>query len=246
MAVIIVRDGQVVQSVQFKHTNVIHYNPVHAIHAFNAWAIDEMVVLNVSKSRESQDGFLEVVQNISHECFVPLSVGGWVDNIDYAAKLFKNGADKVVINTHAYENPSFITELAHRYGNQAVVVSIDANQNENKQDVVTINRGKVKTETLVTEWAQQAQIKGAGEIFLNSIPHDGNRKGYHLELMKAVKDRIQIPLVAMGGVFTWDHLAEGAAIADAVAAANIFHYTEHSTKKAKQFLLDKNLNFRKI
>jgi imidazole glycerol-phosphate synthase subunit HisF len=246
IAVILVRDGRVVQSVNFRHTNVIHYNPIHAIHSFNRWAIDEILVLNVSKTPDSKKEFSEVIQSISQECFVPLSAGGWVQTVEDARDLFQRGADKIVVNTMAFERPELITELALKYGNQAVVVSIDAKPNGKGVETVVVNRGERMTEMPVLDWARLAESKGAGELFVNSIPNDGARKGYNLPLMRAVKDAVRVPVIAMGGVLTWTHLAEGAEFMDAVAAANIFHYTEHSTKKAKQFLLEKGFNFRKV
>ena len=230
----------------FKHTNVIHYNPIHAIHSFNRWAIDEILVINVSRSQESKKCFSDVIHAISSECFVPLSAGGWVQNVADAKDLFLNGADKIIVNTTAFERPEFITELARKYGSQAVVVSIDAKKDEQGIERVVLNRGSQMTNSPVVEWAKKAERFGAGELFINSIPHDGARKGYNLELMRQVKEAMEIPVIAMGGVLTWEHLTQGADFMDAIAAANIFHYTEHSTKKAKQFLLDRGFNFRKV
>lgn len=246
IAVILVRDGQVVQSVQFKHTNVIHYDPIHAIESFNRWAVDEIVLLNVSKNPDSRESFKEVLQKISVECFVPISAGGWIEKIEQAGDLFARGADKIVVNTAAFRQPELISELARKYGNQAVVVSIDAKKDENQIERVAIDRGGMMTDSSVVDWAKLAEAKGAGEIFINSISHDGARKGYNLDLIRQVHAAVKIPVIAMGGVLTWDHLADGAKIVDAVAAANIFHYTEHSTKKAKKFLLDKGYRFRML
>lgn len=247
IAVILVRDGRVVQSVKFKHTNVIHYDPIHAIESFNKWAVDEIVVLNVSKAESSSDEFINVINKISGECFVPLSAGGWIMDIDYARTVLANGADKLTVNSYAFTNPVFITELAQKFGNQCVVVSIDSKRNGNGEEYVCIDRGSKITDVKPTDWAVRAESLGAGEILVNSVDFDGNRKGYNLELLRSVASSVSIPVIAMGGVSKWEHLAEGVrAGADAVAAANIFHYTEHSTKKAKKFLLDSGLQFRKI
>jgi len=248
IAVILVRDGRVVQSVKFKHTNVIHSDPIHAIESFNKWAIDEIVVLNVSRDDSNKEYFVGVIHRISEECFVPLSVGGWITDVDYARRVLANGADKLVINTHAFQHPKFISELAQKFGNQCVIVSIDSIQNEQGYEFATIDKGRKLTDMKTIDWAQQAESLGAGELFINSIDFDGNRKGYNLKLLQSITECVTIPVIAMGGVFTWDHLAQGitTAGASAVAAANIFHYTEHSTKKAKKYLLDLGLNFRKI
>lgn len=247
IAVILVRDGKVVQSVKFQHTNVIHYDPIHAIESFNKWAVDEMVILNVSKAASSREEFVNVIRNISTSCFVPLAVGGWIEDIDYARLLLASGADKLIANSFAFANPLFITELARKFGNQCIVISIDSKKNESGDEYVCVDRGSRMTDVKSVEWAVRAEAAGAGEIFVNSIDFDGNRKGYNLNLIKAITSSVSIPVIAMGGVFTWEHLAEGiSAGASAVAAANIFHYTEHSTKKAKKFLIDKGLYFRKI
>jgi len=248
IAVILVRDGRVVQSVKFKHTNVIHYDAIHAIESFNRWAIDEIVVLNVSKEKESKEKFLEVINKISNECFVPLCVGGWVEDMEYARALLSNGADKFTVNTEAFNNPDFISTLAKKFGSQCVVVSIDSKKDEDGNEFVAINRGRDITETSTFDWAKKAEKYGAGELFVNSIDHDGNRKGYNLDLIDNVAKSANVPVIAMGGVLQWKHLVEGVnqTACSAVAAANIFHYTEHSTKKAKQALLNEELNFRKI
>jgi cyclase len=248
IAVILIRENSVVQSVKFKHTNVIHYDPIHAINSFNRWAIDEMVILNVSRDESIKDTFVKILNRISTECFVPLAAGGWIKDLEYGKTLLLNGADKLVINTHAFVNPAFITELAEKFGNQCVVVSIDSKLSEAGEEVVAIDRGRQMTNMRTAEWAQKAESLGAGELLINSLDYDGNRKGYNIGLIRSVTHAVSVPVIAMGGVFTWKHLAEGImdAKADAVAAANIFHYTEQSIKKAKRYLLDAGLNFRKL
>ena len=116
IAVLILRNGQVVQSVRFKHTNVIHYDPVHAIEAFNKWATDEIVVLNVSRDSSKMNEFSDIIARISRECFVPLSAGGWITNEEYAEKLLRSGADKLVVNTILRDNPALVSSLSKRYG----------------------------------------------------------------------------------------------------------------------------------
>lgn len=248
IAVILVRDGRVVQSVKFKHTNVIHYDPIHAIESFNKWAVDEIVVLNVSKDSLYREEFINIINKISSECFVPLAVGGWITDLEYGRRILANGADKLVVNTYAFLHREFVSELAQKFGNQCVVVSIDAKRDGDGKNHVVIDRGSEVTAAEPGQWAKDAEELGAGEIFINSIDNDGNRKGYDLELIRSVVERVSIPVIAMGGVLTWEHLLKGITEgqADAVAAANIFHYTEHSTKKAKKYLLEAGLNLRKI
>ena len=232
IAVLILRDGAVVQSVRFKHTNSIHYDPVHAIECFNKWAVDEIVILNVSREAGSRAGFADVVKRISQKCFVPLSVGGWITDQDYARSLLNAGADKLVVNTILADDPALMEALARRFGRQCMVASMDVQGNQ-----TVVDRGRRPTGVDPVSWAKRAVGLGAGEIFFNSIDHDGARRGYDLDTLKAVCAAVDVPVIAFGGVFKWDHMVEGIrAGADAVAAANIFHYTEHATMKAKRHL----------
>jgi cyclase len=246
IAVLILRDNQVVQSVRFKHTNVIHYDPVHAVECFNKWAVDEIVMLNVSPSAESRNGFRDTVRRISAECFVPLSAGGWITDMDYARALLSNGADKLVLNTLLADNPDLVTALSRRFGRQCIVASMDVKRNETGAAEVMVDRGRRGTGSDPVAWATRAEGIGAGEIFFNSVDHDGARKGYDLDSLKAVCAAVSVPVIVFGGVFTWSHLVEGIeAGADAVAVANQFHYTEHSTRKAKRHLVQAGIAVRK-
>lgn len=237
IAVLILRDGQVVQSVRFKHTNVIHYDAVHAMEAFNKWAVDEIVILNVSRDRTSRDKFAEIVERISSYCFVPLAVGGWIDNEEYAQKLLRSGADKLVVNTAVADAPQLVSLLALRYGRQCIVASMDVKRDTLGSPKVAVDRGTRIIDIAPEEWARKAVELGAGEIFFNSVDHDGARKGYDLESIQKVCQAVSVPVIAFGGVFTWSHLVEGInAGALAVAVANLFHYTEQSTRKAKSYL----------
>ena len=237
IAVLILRDGQVVQSIRFKHTNVIHYDPVHAMEAFNKWSVDEIVLLNVSRSAESRGAFAQSVEQVSRHCFVPLSVGGWIGDAGYARDLLTKGADKLALNTAFADDPELVQVLSRRFGKQCIVASIDVKRDEAGETKVAVDRGTRLLEDDPVSWARRAQNLGAGEIFFNSVDHDGARKGYDLETIKAIAESVEIPVIAFGGVFTWAHLLAGIeAGADAVAAANIFHYTEQATRKAKSFL----------
>jgi cyclase len=237
IAVLILRDGHVVQSVRFKHTNAIHYDPIHAMECFNKWAVDEIVMLNVSRDSASRDAFAEAVHGVSAACFVPLAAGGWITDDEYAARLLLNGADKLVMNTALADDPELVTRLSRRYGAQCIVASMDVKRDESGADTVVVDRASRTVSNDPTAWAKRAEALGAGEIFFNSVDHDGARKGYYLECLRSICAAVRIPVIAFGGVFTWQHLVEGVkAGAAAVAAANIFHYTEHSTKKAKRHL----------
>ena len=245
IAVLILRNGQVVQSVRFKHTNIIHYDPIHAMEAFNKWSVDEIVLLNVTREQESAAAFADVTGRISHECFVPLTVGGWITTDEQASALLNSGADKLVLNTTMHDDPELVSRLSRRFGRQCIVASIDVKRDEDGQACIAIDRGRKIIDSDPVSWAKRCVDLGAGEIFFNSIDHDGARRGYDIENLEKVCLAVDVPVIAFGGVMTWNHLAAGFdAGADAVAAANIYHYTEQATRAAKSYLADHGYNVR--
>lgn len=242
--VLLYREGKLVQSINFTHPMAIG-NALTKIDFFNTWSVDEIILLDVGRENKDREKFYDVIKGLTRRSFVPLSVGGWVTSVEEIRLLLSLGADKVVVNTRAFRDPDFITQAANKFGSQCIVVSIDAKRTALGHEVF-IDRARTPTGTSAVDWAKKAEGKGAGEIFLTSIDNDGCRKGYDLELMKSVTVSVNIPVIAFGGVWTWDHLAEGilAGGAEAVAAANIFHFIEHSTKKAKDHLLKKGIDLR--
>lgn len=246
VASLIIRHGQVVQSLGFKHTNIIHNKPSIAVDFFDKWSADEIVVLDVSPDTSRRDSFLNTLRELAAKCFVPLTVGGWIASEEDMRGMLRLGADKVTINTEAFRQPDLIARCSRVFGSQCVVVSIDARSDGNGGYEVFVNRGRDATGMTPVEWARKAQDQGAGEIYLTSIDHDGSRNGLDVGLMRQVAEAVDIPLIAFGGASTWEHLrqalVEGGA--DAVAAANMFHYTEHSMRKAKQYLREHGLNVR--
>jgi len=240
---IILNNGNVVQSVNFKHTNVIGH-AITAVDFFNSWAVDEILVLDVSRTLNSRQNFYNIIRGLSKRCFVPLTVGGWIRSENEINELLKCGADKIVINTIAVENPKIITKFSNIFGSQCIVVSIDVKKNKDNLYEVFIDRGRKSTGLNPIDWAQKVEKFGAGEILLTSIDYEGCRKGYDLELLKQVSENVNIPVIAFGGVDKWEHFVEGIKIgkADAISAANVFHYTEHSTYNAKKYLAKSGLN----
>jgi cyclase len=235
--VLILRDGMIVQTLQFKFTNIIG-DAITAVEFFNRWAADEIIILDVSRTAAKREKFYSVIQNLSRKCFVPLTVGGWIDSVEEVRRLTRYGADKVTVNTAAVRRPAFITECATVFGSQCIVAAIDARRRAAGDWEVVVDRGREPTGRPVLEWAQQCEAAGAGEIFLTSIDQDGTRRGYDLELMRAVVDAVTIPVIAFGGVLAWQDLVDGIKLGgcEAVSAANVFHYTEHSTRNAKEFM----------
>lgn len=201
---------------------------------------DEILLLDVSRRSDLGGGvecagrntFLDVVRDFSANLFLPLTVGGWITSLDDVKRAFNSGADKVVINTEAFRHPEFITQIAHKYGSQACVVSIDT-----KDWHVWIDRGSEDTGVHVLDWAREAVSRGAGELLLMDWERDGSLEGYNLELVQAVSGAVSCPVIALGGCGRWSHLVEGfQAGADACATSCIFHFTKPSLEAAKTYL----------
>jgi cyclase len=239
IATILLSNGMIVQSKQFKHTNVIG-NAKTAVDFFTTWDIDEIVILDVSRTDENRGEFLKIVEGFGNKCFVPLAVGGWNRNLQDITDCLNAGADKVVINTQALASKDFISNSAHKFGSQCIVVSLDVKDNN-----IFVDKGRQELGYLPELCAGDCELAGAGEIYLTSINHDGMGRGYDLELIREVASVVSIPVIASGGCGKWEHMAEAFdAGADAVSAANIFHYSEHSTKKAKEYLMTTKYNIR--
>lgn len=208
-------------------------------------AIDELVVLEVSRDKHDIQKLSENIMELTKKCFIPITVGGGVSSIDDIKLLLKSGADKVVINTAAIENPEFITEAAKIFGSQCIVVSIDVKQNKEGKYEVYSHNGQKNTGREVIEWAKEVEKLGAGEIFLTSIDKDGAGTGYDLKLIKTVSEEVTIPVIASGGVGEFQHLVDGIkeGNASAVSAANLFHFIGDSLIKAKIYVQSKGLDF---
>lgn len=238
------RDGVIVQSINFKHTNVVGSMKI-AIEFFNMWEADEIIILNVSRKENSTKRFLRDVEDVAKKSFLPLSIGGYVKNIDDAKLLFDIGADKIVINTEMFERPEIVTEIMQHFGSQAVVASIDVKKIDDDH-IVFVDRGRVNTGIEVSEYAKSVESLGAGEVFLTSIDKDGSKEGYDIELMSKVSNSIKIPVIAFGGIQDFNDMVKclNHTNVAAVAAGNPFHYTEQSTRKAKRILLDAGIDTR--
>lgn len=245
IAVVVIREGRVVQSEKFQHNHVIHYDAYHAVESFSRWDVDEIVLINVSKDKNTQQGFSDIVENVSRTCWVPLTAGGHIDSEEYGAELLSRGADKLILNTAFFTNPQLPYRLSQRFGQQCVVASIDVRLGLGNSRAVWVDRGTVNTEQQLTDWISHCEKYGAGELFLNSVEHDGNRQGYDLLSLDLAVNCTNLPIIIFGGAFTNKHFAEGLAHgASAVAAANIFHYKEMATKQVKRFLKRRDFNVR--
>lgn len=254
---LLLREGTLVKSYQFNRF-LPTGNPLTAIQFFNTWAVDEIIFLDITPKKKYRpirlDNNLKEMRSladytayISKHCFVPLTVGGGIKTLADMRELFNSGADKVAVNTLAHEDPKTLRMAAEKFGRQALVVSIDVKSDKNGSYEVVTAYGKELTGKDPVSWAKEVEDLGAGEIFLTSIDRDGAMDGYDLDLVRRVADAVDIPVIASGGVGKWKHLVEGVkkGHASAVAAANIFHFTEQSTKKAKDYMYEAKLNVRK-
>ena len=253
--VVLLLDGHIVQSKGFKRYQVLG-NPTAIVQRLGDWTADELIYLDITRSPgpaaaprdpapTSSPGILEILSDVAKACFMPLTFGGGVRTLRDIEDRLKAGADKVTVNTHALAEPELITRAAREFGSQAVVVSIDALALSHGGWRVCADGGRSATEWSPASWAREAERLGAGEILINSIDRDGSGRGYDLELIRSVAGAVNIPVIACGGVGSWDHLAEGIlAGAAAVAAANIFHYTENSVFRAKRHLFERGLPVR--
>lgn len=211
----------------------------YTLNFVDAWSVDEIVVLDITRTGEgNRENFLSIVSDLAKRCFVPLAVGGGVRTMDDFKTLLAVGADKVVVNTGAFENPNLITQAAKLFGAQCVVLSIDAKRNEDGTYEVFTHFGKNPTGMSPVEWAKKGEALGAGEIFITSIDKDGSLEGYDNELCRQVSEAVEIPVIICGGAGKWQDFVDGfqEGRASAVATVNIYHFTESSIKNAKKFL----------
>jgi len=239
------RDGLIVQSIGFSRYLPIG-RPKFPIEFVVKWDVDEIVLLDMSATPAGRGSDLEVLSLLSRSCFVPLTIGGGVRTVDDVRRIVRAGADKVCVNSHAVESPRLISEIADVFGSQCVVVSMDCRREKDGSYQVYTHSGKRATGLSPVEWAQQVEKLGAGEIFLNSIDRDGSKQGYDIDLIRCVTEVVSIPVIACGGVGSYNHFAVGILQggASAVAAANIFQYIEHSTIVAKAHMLRAGIDVR--
>jgi cyclase len=238
--------GRVVKGVNFVDLRDAG-DPVELAARYDAEGADEVVFLDITASSGNRETMVDVVARTAEQVFIPLTVGGGVRSVDDARRLLRAGADKVGVNTSAVARPELVTELAAEFGAQCVVVAIDARRAPGGYEVFT-HGGRKPSGLDAVSWAAEVEQLGAGEILLTSMDRDGTRDGFDLELTAAVVEACSLPVVASGGVGTLDHLVEGArdAGADAVLAASIFHFGEHTVAEAKAHLAAAGLAVRPV
>ena len=243
-----VKDGRVVKGTSFIQLRDAG-DPVELAAFYYQQGADELVFLDISATPEGRDTLIDVVECISEQVFIPLTVGGGLRTTSDMHRLLKAGADKVSINTAAVLTPELIREGAARFGNQCIVVAIDAKRVPHNQKIkweVYTHSGQKPTGIDAALWAHRAVEMGAGEILLTSIDADGHRAGYDLELTSAISEAVSVPVIASGGAGTLEDLYQAlvAGKADAVLAASIFHYGSYSIPEAKEYLAKKGIAIR--
>ena len=244
-----VKDGRVVKGVNFVNLRDAG-DPVAAAIAYDEAGADELTFLDITASHENRGIMLDVVRRTAEACFMPLTVGGGVRTIEDIRVLLASGADKVSINTAAVSRREFVKEAAEKFGDQCVVVAVDAKRlsqpGEPPRWEIFTHGGRNATGVDAVAYAREAVALGAGEILLTSMDRDGTRQGFDIELTRAVSDAVSVPVIASGGVGNLDHLVAGVrdGHASAVLAASIFHFGEHSVREAKEYMARTGLPMR--
>lgn len=239
-----VKEGRVVKGVSFVSLRDAG-DPVELARFYDKQGADELVFLDISASHEGKETMVEVVKTVATELSIPFTVGGGIRTLDDIKRMLRAGADKVSLNTAALDRPELIKEGADYFGSQCIVVAIDAKKNGGSWDVYT-HGGRNKTEWDAVEWAKRSVELGAGELLLTSMDKDGQKDGFDLKMIQAVREAVEVPVIASGGAGNREHFAEvfEEVDADAALAASIFHYKETSIAEVKDYLKTKGVNVR--
>ncbi len=245
-----VDQGRVVKGVNFVDL-VDAGDPVELAARYDQQGADELVFLDITASSDARETIVDVARRTAEEVYIPFTIGGGIRSVDDARQLLRVGADKIAVNTAAVDRPELITEIAREFGSQCVVASIDARRNTGPDAPesgfeVFVHGGRTPTGLDAVQWARDVERLGAGEIMLTSMDRDGTRDGFDLELTSMISDAVGVPVIASGGVGSLEHLAEGVidGHADAVLAASIFHFGEHTIAEAKELMIARGVTVR--
>lgn len=241
--------GRVVKGVNFVDIRDAG-DPVEIARRYDAEGADELTFLDITASHDERETMVHVVEEVASEVFIPLTVGGGIRRMEDIRRMLNAGADKVSINTAAVFNPDFVREAAERVGSQCIVVAIDAKRVSGPDEAprweIFTHGGRKPTGLDAVDWARRMVDCGAGEILLTSMDRDGTKQGFDIELTRAVSDAVRVPVIASGGVGTLQHLVDGVTRghADAVLAASIFHFGQHTVGEAKRFMAEQGVQVR--
>lgn len=240
-----IKDGETVKGVQFLDLRSAG-DPVELAAAYAKQGADELVFLDITATVEGRATMIDLVRRVAQVLDIPFTVGGGISTLQDAEKLLQAGADKVSINSAAVRRPELINELSAAFGNQCVVVAIDARPHDDGHWYVYLNGGRVATERKALEWAKEAEMRGAGEILLTSMANDGMKTGFAIDLTGAMSESLTIPVIASGGAGALEHFTEvfTKGKADAALAASIFHFGEIPIPVLKQYLYEQGLAIR--
>ena len=240
-----VNNGRVVKGVNFVNLKDAG-DPVEVASMYNQSMADEIVFLDITASSDARNIMLDVVRRTAEQVFIPLTVGGGIRTVDDFRAILSAGADKISVNSAALKRPELINEAAEKFGNQCVVVAIDAKRRENGGFDVYLNGGRINTGKDAIEWAVEVEKRGAGEILLTSMDCDGTKAGYDIELTRAISSAVDIPVIASGGAGNMEHFAEALTDggAEAALAASLFHYRELDIMDLKKYLASKDIPVR--
>lgn len=240
-----IKDGRTVKGVNFENIRDAG-DPVELGALYAQQGADELVFLDITATNEKRKTLRELVNRIAHHINIPFTVGGGISSVEDVSLLLQNGADKISVNTAAFRRPELVSELAKEFGSQCVVLAIDTRQEEDGEWYVYLNGGRVRTDTKCADWAAQAVDRGAGEILLTSMNHDGTKKGFAIDVTRQLAGSLPVPIIASGGGGSMPHFVEilGAGRADAALAASIFHFKEIGIPELKGYLQDQGISVR--
>lgn len=240
-----VKMGRVVKGVSFVNLRDAG-DPVECAIEYDKKGADELVLLDITATHEGRGTMVDIVRRVADSIFIPFTVGGGISSVDDFTQLLRAGADKISVNSAAVRNPQLINDAAYKFGSQCVVCAIDAKRRENGGWEVYLNGGRIPTGIDAVKWAQEAVKRGAGEILLTSMDCDGQKKGYDLELTRAVSESVGVPVIASGGAGAKEHFYDAFTVgkADAVLAASLFHFNEIPISELKEYLMDREIPIR--
>lgn len=239
-----VKDGRVVKGANFAGLKDVN-DPVELAKYYNNSTADELVFYDITASYEKRNLFVNVLESVAKEIFIPLTVGGGIEKIEDFDRVLKSGADKVSVNSGAVKNPNLIKEASQKYGNQCVVLSVDIKKVNGKYSVF-VKGGRENTDIDAIEWVVKGEKNGAGELVINSIDTDGVKNGFDIDLLKEIADNVSIPIIASGGAGKMEHFKEVFEVkgVDAGLAASIFHFKEIDIRDLKKYLINNNIKAR--